>query len=130
MPRPAPDKPTDVELQILIVLWDRGPSTVREVHDALAGERDTGYSTTLKMMQVMLQKGLVLRDDTVRPQKYRAAASREKTQLQLVDSLTRRAFGGSAKRLVLHMLSARRISPADLAEIQRLIKQAEGGGHG
>src|SRR5688500_4127331 len=113
MPRPAPDKPTDVELQILTVLWDRGPSTVREVHDALAAERGTGYSTTLKMMQVMLEKGLVRRDDAGRPQKYRAATSREKTQLQLVDSLTRRAFGGSAKRLVLHMLSARRISPAD-----------------
>jgi predicted transcriptional regulator len=130
MPRPAPDKPTDVELQILTALWDRGPSTVREVHDALAAERGTGYSTTLKMMQVMLEKGLVLRDDAVRPQKYRAAASRETTQLQLVDSLTQRAFGGSAKRLVLHMLSARRISPADLAEIRRLIEQAEGGGRG
>jgi predicted transcriptional regulator len=127
MPRPAPDKPTDVELRILTALWDRGPSTVREVHNALAGERDTGYSTTLKMMQVMLEKGLLLRDDTVRPQKYRAAASREETQLRLVDSLTERAFGGSAKRLVMHLLSSRRVSPADLAEIQRLIKKAEGG---
>jgi BlaI family transcriptional regulator, penicillinase repressor len=129
MPRPAPDKPTDVELQILTVLWDRGPSTVREVHDVLAKERGAGYSTTLKMMQVMLDKGLVTRDDSVRPQRYEAAHTRQKTQLQLVDNLTQKAFGGSAKRLVMHMLSAQRISPADLAEIQRLIQEAEDKGH-
>lgn len=128
MPRPAPDKPTDVELQILTVLWDRGPSTVREVHDVLAVARGVGYSTTLKMMQVMLDKGLVTRDDAVRPQRYEATDSRQTTQLQLVDSLTQKVFDGSAKRLVLHLLSSRRISPADLAEIRRLIDQAEDDG--
>jgi predicted transcriptional regulator len=129
MPRPAPTRPTDVELQILTVLWGRGPSTVREVHAALSGERDTGYSTTLKMLQVMSEKGLVLRDDAARPQRYRAARSQQHTQLQLLDHLTQRAFGGSARRLVLHLLSSQRVSPADLAEIQRLIAGAEGDGH-
>ena len=127
MARPASIHPTDVEFQILNVLWRRGPSTVREVHDELSGQRDTGYSTTLKMMQVMLEKGLLRRDDSVRPQRYRATKSQQLTQLQLVDGITRKAFGGSAKRLVMQMLSAGRISAADLAEIQRMIKKAEGG---
>ncbi|MEX2175648.1 MAG: BlaI/MecI/CopY family transcriptional regulator [Pirellulaceae bacterium] len=126
MSRPTPSHPTDVELQILGVLWKRRSGTVREIHDALAATRDTGYSTTLKMLQVMLEKGLVARDDSVRPQVYRPAKSQQQTQLQLLDNLTRKAFGGSAKRLVMHMLSSRRISAAELAEIQRLIRKAEG----
>ena len=122
--RPSP-QPTDVELQILRVLWERGPSTVRQVHDALSAARETGYSTTLKMMQVMKQKRLVARDDSVRPQIYRAAHSRQQTQLRILDDLVQKAFGGSAKRLVMSMVSANRVSPDELAEIERLVAEAE-----
>ena len=125
MARHASTQPTEVELKILEVLWELGPSTVRQVHNALASERDTGYSTTLKMMQVMLEKRLVKRDDRVRPQVYRAAKTRGSTQLQLVDELTQKAFGGSAMRMVMRMVSARRISGEDLSEIQQLIREAE-----
>jgi BlaI family penicillinase repressor len=124
MPRRPSPGPTDVELQILAVLWDRGPSTVRQVHEALADRRDTGYSTTLKMIQVMRDKGLLTRDESVRPQRYRAAVSKHQTQLRLLDDLTQKAFGGSAKKLVQRMVSARRVSAGELAEIQRLIDQA------
>ena len=126
MPRNPSSQPTDVELQILEVLWQRGPSTVRQVHNALAPRRDTGYSTTLKMLQVMREKGLVGRDESVRPQVYRPAETRRQTQLKMLDELTQKAFGGSAKKLVMRMLSGRRISPDELAEIQRLIDDAEG----
>lgn len=118
-------RPTDVELEILRVLWELGPSTVRGVHKALAGRKGTGYSTTLKMMQVMRDKGLLVRDDTVRPQVYRPAVSRERTQLQLLDDLIGRAFGGSTSRLVMRALSARRVSPDELREIERQIRQAK-----
>ena len=129
MARPAADQPTDVELAILEVLWNRGPSTVRAVHDALSVQRSTGYSTTLKMLQVMLEKGLVRRDDNARPQLYAAAKSQRRTQKQLLDNLAQKAFGGSAKRLIVHVLSNTRISKEDLAEIRRLIKEAEGTSH-
>lgn len=126
MPRYPSSRPTDVELQILDVLWQLGPSTVRQVHEALAARRETGYSTTLKMIQVMREKGLVLRDESVRPQLYRAAESKTQTQLQMLDDLAQRAFGGSAKKLVMRMLAARRVSAEELAEMQRLIEQAKG----
>jgi len=125
MPRPASPQPTDVELQILSVLWERGSCTVRQVHEALSSARETGYSTTLKMMQVMKAKRLVVRDDSVRPQLYRAARSREQTQLRILDDLVQKAFGGSAKRLVMRMVSAKRISPDEFAEMHRLIAEAE-----
>jgi predicted transcriptional regulator len=115
-----------VELQILRVLWEAGPSTVRQVHEALAQHRDTGYSTTLKMLQVMHDKGLVVRDESVRPQRYRPAKSRSQTQLQMLDELVQKAFGGSAKRLVMRLLSAHRVSPEELAEMHRLIQEAKG----
>lgn len=121
MARPTSQQPTEVELQILSVLWESGPSTVRDVHNALADRRDTGYSSTLKMMQVMLEKGLLKRDESVRPQLYRAARSREKTQKQMLDNLTRKAFSGSAKRLVMQLVSDGRLSAEDLEEIQALI---------
>lgn len=126
MARPAASQPTDVELQILGVLWEHGPCTVRQVHDALAEHRDTGYSTTLKMMQVMLDKGLLTRDEGVRPQLYAAARSRPETQVQMVDDLTQRAFRGSAMRLVMRMVSSGRLSAEELAEIQRLAREAQG----
>jgi BlaI family penicillinase repressor len=126
MVRPPSSQPTEVELQILQVLWDRGPSTVRQVHHALACRRETGYSSTLRMLQVMLNKRLVRRDESVRPQVYRAAKSRDRTQLQMLDYLTQRAFRGSAMRLVMQMVSAGRLSAEELAEIQRLIEAAQG----
>jgi len=126
MPRPGSTQPTDVELQILRVLWERGPSTVRDVHLALSDQRDTGYSTTLKMMQVMLEKGLVKRNDSVRPQVYRAAKSKPQTQAQMLDDLTKKVFGGSAQRLVMRMVSSGRLSSDEIAEIQRLAKESEG----
>jgi predicted transcriptional regulator len=126
MPRYPSSQPTDVELQILAVLWEQGPSTVRQVHDALAAQRETGYSTTLKMIQVMREKGLVVRDDSVRPQLYSAAETKTQTQLQMLDDLAQKAFGGSAKKLVMRMLSANRVSAEELAEMQRLIEKAKG----
>lgn len=118
--------PTPVELAILQALWTLGPSTVRQIHNALKPQRDTGYSTTLKMVQVMTEKGLLLKDDSVRPQIYRTTQPREKTQLRLIDELIQRAFGGSAAELVLRAASARRISPQELAEVKKLIEQAKG----
>ncbi len=127
MPRRPSSRPTDVELQILEALWRRGPSTVRQVHEALASQRSTGYSTTLKMIQVMREKGLLLRDDSVRPQIYRAAESKQSTQLSMLDDLAQRAFGGSAMKLVMRALSANRVSPEEMEEIQLLIRQAQPG---
>lgn len=127
MPRRPSSRPTDVELQILEALWRRGPSTVRQVHQALASQRSTGYSTTLKMIQVMREKGLLLRDDSVRPQIYRAAESKQSTQLSMLDDLAQRAFGGSAMKLVMRALSANRVSPEEMEEIQLLIRQAQPG---
>ena len=124
---PESPSPTPVELAILQALWALGPSTVRQVHNSLKSERDTGYSTTLKMVQVMTEKGLLLKDDSVRPQVYRPSQPREKTQLRLIDELIQRAFGGSASELVLRAASSQRISPVELAEIRRVIRQAEGG---
>jgi BlaI family transcriptional regulator, penicillinase repressor len=125
MPRLPSATPTEVELHILRVLWERGPQTVREIHDALSALRSTGYSTTLKMVQVMTEKGLVLRDDAQRPQVYRPARPQEQTQLQMLDYLIQQAFGGSAMKLVLRAAAAKRIAPAELAEIKKLIERAK-----
>lgn len=127
MPRHPSPQPTDVELRILNTLWELGPSTVRDVHRALSLDRDTGYSTTLKMLQVMREKGLVLCDDSMRPQRYSAAKTKQETQLQMLDALTRKAFGGSATSLMMRMLSGRRISAEELEEIDRLIREAREG---
>jgi len=116
-------RPTDAELAILRVLWAQGPSTVRQVHEALAEARDTGYTTTLKLMQIMAEKGLVTRDESERTHVYTARASQGSTQRQLVSDLVDRAFGGSAAALVLQALSAHSASPEELQEIQRLIEQ-------
>lgn len=124
---PERPSPTAVELAILQAVWELGPCTVRQIHNALLAERGTGYSTTLKMVQVMTEKGLLLKDESVRPQVYRPAQPREKTQLRLIDELIQRAFGGSASELVLRAASARRISAGELAEIHRIIRQARGG---
>lgn len=118
-------KPTDAELAILRVLWNRGPSTVREVTDELQDQRGTGYTTALKLLQIMHEKGLVGRDDSQRSHVYRAVAPAEVTQRQLVTDLLERAFGGSAQQLVLQALSSKRASRADLAEIRKLIDEME-----
>jgi BlaI family transcriptional regulator, penicillinase repressor len=125
MARHPTSRPTDVELQILEVLWQHGASTVRQAHNVLAADRDTGYSTTLKMMQVMRDKGLLVRDDSVRPQLYDAAESREQTQLLMVDDLIFKAFRGSAKKLLMRMLSANRVRPEELAEMQKIVEEAK-----
>src|SRR3954471_12806881 len=129
MPRRRSPQPTEVELAILRVLWARGPSTVREVHAALLGQRerqDTGYSTTLKMMQVMTDKGLLKRDESRRPQVYRPAVAEDETQRRMVDDLVRRVFGGSARKLVLRAVESEDVTPDELAEIRRLLEQMEG----
>ena len=120
MPKPLP-RPTDAELAILRVLWEEGPATVRQVHEAMAGDRDTGYTTTLKLMQIMAEKGLVTRDESSRTHVYAARVSRDRTQRQLVNDLIDRAFGGSAAALVLQALSAQPTSEEELGEIRRLI---------
>lgn len=118
-------RPTDAELAILRVLWERGPSTVRDVTDALQEARGTGYTTALKLMQIMTDKGLVRRDDSKRTHVYVAVAPAQETQQQLVGDLLERAFGGSAQQLVLQALSSKRASKAELAEIRKLIDEME-----
>ena len=120
-------RPTDSELAILRILWERGPATVRQVHEALADTRDTGYTTTLKLMQIMADKGLVERDDSQRPQVYRARLPQEQTQRQLVNDLLEKAFGGSAKKLVMQALISREASEKELAQIERILDKLEGG---
>ncbi len=120
-------QPTGAELAILGVLWANGPSTVRHVHEALADARETGYTTTLKLMQIMAEKGLVTRDESARTHVYAARVSQDVTQRQLVSDLVDRAFGGSATALVLQALSAHPASADELAEIQQLIKDYKEG---
>jgi len=126
MARRPSSNPTEVELQILRVLWERGPSSVREVHLALEEARDTGYSTTLKMMQVMTEKGLLLKDDSRRPQVYRPAISQEQAQTQFVDDMIQRVFGGAADKLILRAVSSRHLSREDIEQIRKLLKKLEG----
>ena len=114
-------RPTDAELAILRVLWEHGPCTVRQVHEVLADARETGYTTTLKLMQIMADKGLVTRDESARTHVYASAVDEEQTQGQLVKDLVDRAFGGSAKALVLRALSAEGTTAEDLREIRKLI---------
>ena len=114
-------RPTESELAILGVLWTKGPSTVRQVNDTLSASRDTGYTTTRKLMQIMAEKGLVTRDERDRSHVYAAKLSQDQTQRQLVTDLVDRAFGGSAAALVLQALSAHPASSEELGEIQRLI---------
>jgi predicted transcriptional regulator len=118
-------KPTDAELAILRVLWARGPSTVREVAEALG--RQTAYTTVLKLLQIMTEKRLVQRDDTARTHVYAAMYSEDQTQKQLVADLLHRAFDGSAGKLVLQALAAGKTSPEELAEIRKLLDTHRGG---
>lgn len=124
--RPSSPRPTDAELAILRILWARGPSTVRDVHLELSATQQTGYTTILKLLQIMTDKGLVLRDETERAHIYQAAMSEERTQQGLVKDLLEKAFGGSAQKLVLRALSTRKTSPEELAEIRKLLDELEG----
>ena len=129
MPKPVTPRPTDTELAILRVLWRRGASTVRQVHDTLARERPTAYTTALKMLQIMTEKGLVRRDERDRTHVYYAKLSEQQTQRQLVRDLLDRAFGGSSSKLVMQALAARRTSPEELTEIRRLIDSRDAHSH-
>ena len=125
MPKREAPRPTDAELEILKVLWRSGPSTVREVFDALSEKRGTGYTTVLKLMQIMAEKGLVTRDETERAHRYAAAHGEGETQSRLVGDLVRKAFDGSARNLVLHALSAERASAEELSEIRQMLDELE-----
>jgi predicted transcriptional regulator len=127
MPINDPPRPTDAELAILNVLWRRGPSTVRDIHAELGPESGTGYTTTLKMLQIMTGKRLVRRDEGSRSHVYEAALSEERTQRQLVRDLLDRAFNGSAAKLVMQALATKRASAAELAQVRSLIDEMKGG---
>ena len=118
-----PPRPTDAELEILTVLWSLGQSTVREVHEAISRRRPAQYSTVLKFLQIMAEKGLVRRNEKQRAHIYEAARPREWTQRQLAGDLLQRAFNGSAKSLMLGALSARKASKEELAELRRLLDE-------
>lgn len=120
-----PPKPTEAELAILRVLWERGPSTVRQVWEQLRRIQATGYTTVLKLLQIMTEKELVRRDDSARSHVYEATRTEQDTQRQLVRHLLDRAFGGSTSQLVLQALAARRAKPEELAEIRRLLNEME-----
>jgi len=117
-------RPTEAELELLRVLWERGPLTVREIHDALE-DNPTGYTTTLKILQKMTDKGLVRRDESSRSHVYESVAKAEPTQRLLVRELLQNAFGGSPGRLVLAALSEKKATPAELAEIRRLLDELD-----
>ena len=118
--------PTKGELAILRVLWDRGPRSVRDIQRVLNASRPTGYTTVLKLVQIMTDKGLVERDETQRPQIYRARYSQTQTQRQLVSDLVHRAFGGSVKALVLQALATKKSTPEELQAIEQLLDRFEG----
>jgi BlaI family penicillinase repressor len=122
----TPPRPTPAELGILRVLWDRGPSTVREIHSIFERHRPTGYTTVLKLLQIMTDKGLVSRDERERAHVYAPRLAERQTQRQLVGDLLDRAFGGSAAKLVMHALATHKSSPEELAEIRRVLDDLEG----
>src|SRR5690349_1625313 len=123
--KPTP-RPTDAELAILRVLWERGPSSVRDVHDALSAEQSTGYTTILKLLQIMTEKGLVVRDESQRAHIYEARYSEQRTQRQLLTDLMERAFGGSPAKLVMQALASKRTSAEELEAIREILNRMEG----
>lgn len=126
MARHKTPRPTDRELAILRVLWERGPSTVRQVNEAVNRDRSTGYTTTLKLMQIMTEKGLVVRDKSERTHVYKACAAEEQTQRQLVGDLLDKAFGGSAEKLVMRALSAKKVSAKEVGKIRKMLDELKG----
>ena len=126
MARRKSPRPTDRELTILRILWDNGPSTVRQVNEAMNEDENTGYTTTLKLMQIMTEKGLLLRDDSQFKHVYRPALTEEKAQKQLVGDLLDRAFSGSAEKLVMRALSAKKVSTKELTSIRKMLDEFKG----
>jgi predicted transcriptional regulator len=126
MARPMSNQPTEVEMQILRILWELGPSPVREIHKRLKTIKGTNYSTDLKMLAVMLQKGLVKRDENSQPHIYRAALSRAKAGKQLLQDLVEKVYDGSAMSLVLQALSSTKATKEEREEVRRLLDQMEG----
>ena len=118
-------RPTRFELEILRILWEQGPLSVRDIQATLSKTREAGYTTVLKMVQIMMEKGLVDRDESVRPQLYRARMSQDQTQRGMLHDLIERAYGGSVKSLVLHALSTRKTSQQDLKAIEELLNRME-----
>lgn len=127
MIKPNLPRPTDAELEILNVLWERGPATVREVHESISENKSAGYTTVLKLMQIMAEKGLVKRDEGQRAHVYEAALEQEQTQRQLVGDLLERAFGGSATNLVMHALTSKKTSAEERARIRKMLDKFEKG---
>jgi predicted transcriptional regulator len=123
MARPTATKPTDGELEILQCLWQTGPMTVRDVHDQLSKKKDIGYTTVLKLMQIMVDKGLLRRDEQERAHVYSAKIPRNKTRQRLLDDLLERAFDGSAKELVMQALASGNTSTEELNEIRQMIDE-------
>ena len=121
----ATQKPTVMELAILRVLWERGPSTVRDVHEVLEAEKPTGYTTVLKLLQIMTAKGMVVRNEDARAHVYEARLPAESTKRQLVTDLVQRAFSGSASELMMHALSDKKTSRAEIDEIRRMLDEHE-----
>lgn len=126
MARSVSTQPTEVELQILRILWQSGGSTARVVHNELTDLKGTTYSTTVKMLSVMLEKGLVKRDESVSPQMYRAAVSQKVTQKKMLGDLIEKVYDGSALSLVLQALSTGKASPDELAEVRKMVDELEG----
>ena len=126
MAKQKAQQPTDRELQILRILWTDGPSTVRQVNEEMNKQQRTGYTTTLKLMQIMTEKGMVVRDDSKFQHVYRPAVSEEKTQKQVVRDLLEKAFSGSAEKLVMRALSAKKISARELGKIRTMLDEMEG----
>lgn len=126
MPRPSSSQPTEVEMQILRILWDLGPSPVREIHRRLEEAKGTSYSTTVKMLAVMLEKGLVTRDEEAQPHVYKAALTRDGAGKRLIRDLVDKVYDGSAHSLVLQALSAQRATQEERDEIRRLLDKMEG----
>jgi predicted transcriptional regulator len=122
-----PPRPTDAEMEILTVLWSRGPSTVRQVHESVSRHKPAQYSTVLKFLQIMAEKGLVRRDEKQRAHIYEAAQPKEWTQQRLAGDLLQRAFGGSAKNLLVGALSGRKASKQELAELRKMLDDYEKG---
>jgi BlaI family penicillinase repressor len=126
MPRPISAQPTEVEMQILRILWDLGPSPVRDIHKRLEAAKGTNYSTTVKMLAVMLQKGLVKRDEDAQPHVYRPALTRAKTGKRILDDLIEKVYDGSAMALVLQALSSGKATQEELDEVRKILDQMEG----
>ena len=125
MERHSSTQPTEVELEILRTLWDQSEATARQIHDSISENRETNYSTTVKMLAVMHEKSLVKRDDSVRPILFRAAASQKKTQTKLIKNVVQKVYDGSVGSLVMQALSSKKATKEELAEIRELIEKLD-----